>query len=50
MRKRRQYRRLQEHDYMVYGSEWMGSEELWQKQQYHYRYADRLRKLLNKHR
>ena len=48
MRKRRQYRKLQEYEYMVYGSEAAVNNELWQKMQWHFRYSYRLKQLLDK--
>ena len=40
--------RLQRYEDMtLYGGE---DSDLWARQQYHFRYADRLRKILNKHR
>lgn len=48
MWKRGQYKKLQVHEHLIYGTEWMGDNDLYQKQQWHTRYAMRLRKILKK--
>lgn len=49
MRRRSQYRQLQEIESEIYGVEASVYDELYFKQQWHFRYSTRLRKLLNKH-
>lgn len=48
MRKRRQYRKAQEDEFMIYGMDASVYGELWKKQQWHFRYSSRLKKLLDK--
>lgn len=48
MRRRKQYRLLQEQESMIYGVEASVYDELWKKQQWHFRYSIRLKKLLDK--
>jgi len=48
MKKRRQYRRLQKEEALIYGTEPSVFDELWKKQQWHFRYSYRLRKLLER--
>jgi len=48
MRKRKQYKNLQVYEQEIYGTELSIYDNLWRKMEWHYRYAVRLRKLLNK--
>ena len=48
MHKRQQYRKIQEYESEIYGTEATVYDDLWKKQQWHFRYSYRLRKLLDK--